>query len=178
MIFKQLLSLLFVALVAFSAHAADTGALGHELTPVAAPYPAPAMRLKDLSGRQHDLAEFKGKLVVVNFWATWCPPCRREMPSLERLNKRLAGRGLVVLAVAAGEDAETVRGFIGELKPTPSFTVLADPEFSVMQTWNMRGLPTTFVVDPNGMVIYTAVGGREFDHAQLIKRLVPHLPRK
>ncbi len=172
---RVLLLALAVGLSA-SAWAADPKLVS--LTPVTEPYPAPALRFKDLNGKQHDLADLKGKLVVVNFWATWCPPCRREMPSLERLNKRLGGRGLVVLAVAAGEDADTVREFLPKLKPAPSFPMLVDPDFSVMQSWNMRGLPTTFVIDPAGRVIYSAVGEREFAHETLIKRLLPHLPGK
>jgi thiol-disulfide isomerase/thioredoxin len=160
----------------FPALAADLPPLTHGLTPVANPYPAPALRLTDLDGKQHDLANLKGKLVVVNFWATWCPPCRREMPSLERLNRRLAGQGLAVLAVDVGEDADTVFSFTGQLEPAPSFPMLLDLDSTAMQAWKIKGLPTTFVVDPAGRVIFRAVGGREFDHEEVVRQFQAHLP--
>jgi thiol-disulfide isomerase/thioredoxin len=163
---------------ALPATAADLPPLTHGLTAVVDPYPAPPLRLSDLDGKFHDLADLKGKLVVVNFWATWCPPCRREMPSLERLNRRLAGRGLAALAVDVGEDADTVFSFTGQLEPAPAFPMLLDLDSKAMQAWKIKGLPTTFVVDTSGRVIYRAVGGREFDHDDVIRQLQPHLPGK
>ena len=114
--------------------------------------------------------------MVVNFWATWCPPCRREMPSLERLNQRLGQRGLAVLAVDVGEDADTVFAFTGQLEPAPAFPLLLDRDSATLQPWKVKGLPTTYVVDAQGRVIYRAVGGREFDHEGLMKQLESLLP--
>lgn len=169
----------FLALLAgMPVRATDLPPLTHGLTPIAELEPAPALRLPDLDGKLHDLADLKGRLVVVNFWATWCPPCRREMPSLERLNRRLGKQGLAVLAVDVGEDADTVFSFTGQLEPAPAFPMLLDRDSSAMQTWKIRGLPTTFVIDPSGKVIYRAVGGREFDHEGLVEQLQSLLPRK
>ena len=173
---------LFFILLAFitrlPANAADLPPLTHGLTVVADPKPAPSLRLADLDGKLHDLADHKGKLVVVNFWATWCPPCRREMPSLERLRARLEKQGLAVLAVDVGEDTDTVFSFTGQLEPAPAFPILLDRDSSAMQRWKVKGLPTTFVIDTRGQVIYRAVGGREFDHDAVISQLLPHLPRQ
>lgn len=168
--------LLLAWFACLSAQAADPPPLTHGLTPIAAPYAAPALKLPDLDGKPHDLAQLKGRLVVINYWATWCPPCRREMPSLERLRQRLGDRGLAVLAVDVGEDADTVFAFTGQLDPAPTFPLLLDRDSQAMQRWKVKGLPTTFVVDPQGRVIYRAVGGREFDHDDLVRQLVPHLP--
>jgi thiol-disulfide isomerase/thioredoxin len=158
------------------AAAAELPPLTHGLTPIAAPTAAPALDLADLDGKRHDLAALRGKPVVVNFWATWCPPCRREMPSLERLRQQLAGRGLEVLAVDVGEDIDTVFAFTGQLEPAPAFPILLDRDSAAMQAWKVRGLPTTFVVDAQGRIVYRAVGGREFDHPAVIDQILPHLP--
>ncbi len=135
--------------------------------------PAPAIELEDLDGENVSLGDFRGNVVVVNFWATWCPPCRREMPSLERLY-RLTGEAVEILAVNVGEDFETVFGFLGGVEPTPSFPVLLDLDGETVERWGVLGLPTTFVVDQQGDIVYRAVGGREFDHpdiSSLLERL-------
>lgn len=168
---KGCLLALVLALSAFPSPSADLPPLTHGLTPITDPKPAPALRLIDLDGKVHDLAELKGKLVLVNFWATWCPPCRREMPSLERLHQRLEKQGLAVLAVDVGEDADTVFAFTGQLEPSPSFPILLDRDSRAMQNWKVKGLPTTFVVDPQGRLIYRAVGGREFDSPDMTESL-------
>lgn len=173
---RGLLALLLACIAAFPCVAAGLPPLTHGLTAVSELQPAPALRLADLDGKLHDLADLKGKVVVVNFWATWCPPCRREMPSLERLNRRLRNRGLAVLAVDVGEDADTVFSFTGQLEPAPAFPLLLDRDATAMQRWKVKGLPTTFVIDPQGRVIYRAVGGREFDHDAIVDQFQPHLP--
>lgn len=154
-----------------TAFAADLPALSHSLTEQAAKAPAPVLALKDLDGQLHDLASLKGKVVLVNFWATWCPPCRREMPSMDRLARKLAGTPFVVLAVDIGEDADTIHTFIGQLDATPSFPILLDPHARIMQTWKISGLPTTYLIDPQGRIAYSAVGGREFDHPEIERQV-------
>ena len=173
---KGCLLALLLVLDAFPSLAADLPPLTHGLTLIAEPKPAPALRLTDLDGKVHDLANLKGKLVVVNFWATWCPPCRREMPSLERLRQRLEKQGLAVMAVDVGEDADTVFAFTGQLEPSPSFPILLDRDSQAMQRWKIKGLPTTFIVDPAGRVIYRAVGGRECDNPVIIEALLALTP--
>ena len=174
---RRLIGFLLTCMASLSVVAAELPPLTHGLTPIADPKPAPALRLTDVDGKVHDLAELKSKLVVVNFWATWCPPCRREMPSLERLRVRLEKQGLVVLAVDVGEDVDTVFSFTGQLEPAPAFPILLDLDSQAMQRWKDKGLPTTFVIDAQGRVIYRAVGGREFDHDAVVGQLLPHLPR-
>jgi len=159
-----------------SACAEDLPPLTHALTPISQPYAAPALKMADLDGKIHDLSVLKGKVVVVNFWATWCPPCRREMPSLERLRRHLGAQGLEVVAVDVGEDADTVFSFTGQLEPAPSFPLLLDRDSAAMQLWKVKGLPTTFVVDAQGRVVHRAVGGREFDHDAIVRQLRSHLP--
>ncbi len=145
--------------------------LTHSLKPVDPPRPAPALRLPDLDEEVVDLASLRGKVVVVNFWATWCPPCRREMGSLERLYQALADKGVVVLGVNVGEDAETIFSFLGMVEPSPSFPMLLDRDSTTVEAWGVRGLPTTFVVDREGRIVYRAVGGREFDHPEMLKTI-------
>lgn len=157
--------------------AADLPPLSHRLTVIEDPAPAPPLRLEDIDGVEHDLAHLEGRLVLVNFWATWCPPCRREMPSLERLYRQFRERGLTVLAVDVGEDMDTVFAFTGQLDPAPTFPLLLDTDSRAAQDWGVKGLPTSFVVDPEGRVIIRAVGGTEFDDAAAVEQLVPFLTK-
>ncbi|MFZ5574098.1 MAG: TlpA family protein disulfide reductase [Pseudomonadota bacterium] len=148
--------------------AADLPPLAHTLT-LQAPRPAPALRLMDLEGRPHDLAALRGKVVLINFWATWCPPCRREMPSMERLARRFRGQPFVVLAVDIGENPDTIEAFTSQLDTAPTFPILLDTRSHVMRAWKVAGLPTTFLVDKQGRIVASAIGGREFDHPEIAK---------
>ncbi len=141
------------------------------LTAVAGSPPARDFTLKDVDGKVHRLADLHGKVVLINFWATWCPPCRRELPSLERLWRLLGSENFVVLAVDVAEDADTVFAFTGMLEPAPTFPILLDRDSAVLGNWPVKGLPTTFVVDKKGRIVYRAVGGREFDAPELVGQL-------
>jgi len=158
------------AFVPVTGLAADLPPLSHSLT-IQAPKPAPALKLKDLDGKTHDLAQLRGKVVLINFWATWCPPCRREMPSMERLAQAFKGRPLVVLAVDVGEDADTIEAFTSQLDTVPTFPILLDTRSRSMQSWKVAGLPTTFLVDRQGRIVASAIGGREFDHPDMIRAI-------
>ncbi len=164
-------SLLWVGVMSAAAAESGAPALARTLKEIAKPGQAPALKLKDMDGKTHDLADLKGKVVLINFWATWCPPCRREMPSLERLAQQLKGQPFQVLAVDVGEDAETIFGFLGSLQPPPSFPIVLDADSKVVQSWPVRGLPTTFVVDKQGRLAFNAIGGREFDDPAILKQL-------
>jgi thiol-disulfide isomerase/thioredoxin len=156
--------------VPLAAHAADLPPLSYSLT-LQAPKPAPALKLKDLDGRPHDLARLRGRVVLINFWATWCPPCRREMPSMERLSQTLKGEAFSVLAVDVGEDADTIDAFTAQLDTTPTFPILLDTRSRTLQAWKVAGLPTTFLVDRQGRIVASAIGGREFDHPEIVKAI-------
>jgi peroxiredoxin len=130
---------------------------------------APDFTLKDLSGKSHSLSDYRGKVVLVNFWATWCPPCRKELPSMQRAWEQLRKDNVELLAIDVGEDEETVFVFTGEMSVEPGFPILLDTEGKVSSAWPVRGLPTTFVVDRKGRIAYSAVGGREWDDPELLE---------
>ncbi len=132
---------------------------------------APALRLAGLDGERHDLAALRGQVVLVSFWATWCPPCREEMPSMARLARQLGAGGLRVLAVDAGETAGAVREFLAELGVELGFPVLLDPRMEAFASWAVRGLPTSFVVGREGRIRYRAEGAQPFDSAVIRARL-------
>ncbi len=138
--------------------------LGHTLTALPEPKAAPVFTLQDLDEEPHALERYRGKVILLNFWATWCPPCRREMPSMERLYQMLKGDGFVVLAVNQWEEPDHVFAYIGQLDTDPTFPILFDAESQVAKAYGVKGLPTTFLLDKEGRIRYRAVGGREFDH--------------
>ena len=153
-------------------NAAEQPPLSHSLSKMKHTILAPDLKLQDMDEETVDIKDLRGKTVVVNFWATWCPPCRREMASLERLYQATKDKNVEVLAVDIGEDEDAVFAFLGELDPTPEFKVLFNEDGSLMYGWGVRGLPTTFIINPKGEIAYRAIGGREFDHPEIIKAII------
>lgn len=151
--------------------------MSHSLTRLSPAKPARDFNLPDLDGKPHKLSDYRGQVVLVNFWATWCPPCRREMPSMERLSQRLKDQPFVILAVNQQEDPDRVFVFTGQLDPAPSFPILFDRNSTVSHAWGVLGLPASFIVDKAGRVVYRAMGGREFDHPE-IEQAIRALLRK
>ena len=121
----------------------------------------PALSLKDLSGRTHTLADHRGKALLINFWATWCEPCRQEMPSMQRLRDRL-GKRFAVLAVNVDEPDARVREFIRETRL--DLPVLMDPGKTVTRAWGVRVLPTSVLVGPDGRARYRLVGDIDWNN--------------
>lgn len=139
------------------------------LTSLADPEMAPDFNLLDMDGISHRLSDYKGKTVIINFWATWCPPCREEMPSMERAWNKIKEQNIVMLAINVGEDEDTVFTFMADYPA--SFTILFDTSGTMIEQWPVQGLPTTFVVSPEGRLVYRAIGGREWDDDKLLDQI-------
>ena len=130
-------------------------------------YEAADFTLPDLRGTPHRLSEFRGKVVFLNLWATWCPPCRMEMPSMQALYHRLKDRDFVMLAVAEDEGgAEAVGPFVRDLGLT--FPVLIDPDATVSPRFGATGYPETFIIDREGRVINHTIGPEDWDSEQML----------
>ncbi len=152
-----------------SALAALAGAAGQGLTALPERPEAPDFVLPDVEGDIHRLSDYRGKVVIVNFWATWCPPCRKEMPSMQRAWEQLREQGVAMLAIDVGEDKDAVLAF--QVQAPVEFPLLLDEDSSVTTAWPVRGLPTTYVVDTRGRLAYRAVGGREWDEPALLAQV-------
>ena len=139
---------------------------GKGLTKLPEASQAPEFVLNDLDGNQYRLSDYRGKVVIINFWATWCPPCRAEMPSMQRAWELLEDKGIIMFGIDVGEDEDTIFQFTANYPV--EFPLLMDNDSSVINQWPVRGLPTTFVVDPQGRIIYRAIGGREWDDPELL----------
>ncbi len=154
-------------LLFLSAASAAEEELSHSFARIDPPRSAPDFSLPDMDGEMHSLQDYRGKVVLINFWATWCPPCRREMPALEQLYGKLGDQAFAVLAVNQWEDADHVFAYMGDLNVIPSFPILFDPESRVSADFGVKGLPTSFLLDKQGRVVFRAVGGRAFDHPEV-----------
>jgi peroxiredoxin len=134
-------------------------------------FPAPDFSLRDLAGRTHRLSDFRGKVVFLNLWATWCPPCRMEMPSMERLHQRLRGKDFVLLAVSEDESGATaVQPFVQEMGLT--FPILLDTEGTVPPRYGVTGYPETFLIDRDGRVVHHTIGPEDWDSEAIYQFLV------
>lgn len=132
--------------------------------------PAPNFTLTDMQGQQVSLAQFRGQVVLLNFWATWCQPCRDEMPSMEGLYQQSRDQGLVLLAVNVEENGfAAVNSF---LKRTPhSFPILLDPGADVQNLYQVFRFPETFLIDRNGIVVDKIIGGRDWMSTTLLAKI-------
>jgi len=138
-----------------------------EFIPASPLLPAPAISFVDLAGNTVNLTEFTGKIVLVNLWATWCEPCLREMPSLERVQSRLGDK---IAVVAISEDrggSKTVAPFIDKLG-LKSVKIYLDPKSATERAFKVRGLPTSFLIDREGRVVGRVEGAAEWDAPKLL----------
>ena len=165
-----------VALVlAWLVPATSFAVLGHGLSRLPTPVPAPDFTLEDMDGKSYTLSSLRGKVVMVNFWATWCPPCREEIPSMETVHQALKNDDFIILAINQWESPDHVFSYMGQLDVYPNFPILFDRDSSVSVAFGVQGLPTTLLIDKQGRVIYRAMGGRNFNHPEvrsLIRQMI------
>ena len=128
--------------------------------------PAAPLVLKDVNGASHDLKRYRGQVILVNFWATWCEPCRQEMPSMQRLRDRLGAKRFAVLAVNVDEPDARVRHFIAQTQL--ELPVLMDPGKTVTRAWGVRVLPTSFLVGPDGRARYRLIGDLDWNSEAVV----------
>jgi thiol-disulfide isomerase/thioredoxin len=160
------------AAVASAAEAPDNNVKLGQFSPAAAPRPAPEAAFTDIEGKPAGFADLRGKPAVVNLWATWCQPCLREMPSLERLQEKLAGK-LTVAAISQDRGGEkAVTPFLAKLG-LDKVKIYIDPKSEVGKAFGVRGLPTSIVLDAEGREVGRVEGAAEWDSATMLAVLEP-----
>lgn len=145
------------------------------LNPYSADSNPPALKLSGLDGKEYDLSQYRGRVVLVNFWATWCPPCVRELPSMQRLKKRLAEKPFVILTVNISEEEETIRAFIRD-QVKVNLPILLDRDGAAMKRWRVYVFPTSFVLGPEGRILYGAYGELTWDSGAIVRTIEELLP--
>ncbi|MDH5360197.1 MAG: TlpA family protein disulfide reductase, partial [Gammaproteobacteria bacterium] len=128
--------------------------------------PAPALSFPDTKGVQQTLSDYRGKVVLLNFWATWCPPCVHEMPSMDRLQQTLKGQPFTILAVNMAEEAEVVRTFL-ERDVKVDFPVLLDSKGLALKDWDVFVYPTSYIIDKQGRIRSAMYGAIDWDTPEI-----------
>jgi thiol-disulfide isomerase/thioredoxin len=144
------------------------------LQPLPLPRLAPPFHLPDLQGHFHHLSDFRDRVMIVNFWASWCTPCRKELPSMNRAWARLDGESVVMLAINVGEERAAVEAFVQDFPI--DFLVLLDDLGNLSQRWQVRGLPTSFVLNGRGEMVYQLVGEKQWDDEDLLRQVRELIP--
>ena len=159
-----------LASLTFPASAHDPSLHGFNLTTFDPPFPAPAFDLETLNGSPTKLSDYKGQYVLLNFWATWCPPCLEEMPSMEGAYQRYKDKGFTVLAISSDEEGKTaVEPFVEKLGVT--FPIMFDPDKAVSSIYGANNLPLSFLLNPEGQVIAGSTGERDWTSEEAISVL-------
>ena len=157
---RQLLTISLVLLVAIPIiliSLKERGARSRFIRPLQEGRPAPDFTFPDLDARKVSLSDFRGKVVLVNIWATWCPPCRDEMPSMQKLYERFMGEHFEILAVSIDADGrEAVAPFIKQMNLT--FPALLDPKEKIRSLYGITGVPESFIVDREGILVNKVIG--------------------
>ena len=130
---------------------------------------SPEIELTDLQGRHHTLTDYRGNIVLVQFWATYCTPCRTEMPTMNRLIKKMRGKPFKIVTVNMAESPEQVQQFLQEVPV--DFPVLMDSDGSTLSRWKVFAAPANFILDKQGKIIFTLYGAIEWDSDEMIGRL-------
>lgn len=130
--------------------------------------------LKDQAGITHRLSDYRGKVVLVNFWASWCPPCIYEMPALQKLKKRYADRPFEILTINVGETKNRVRKFSKAIKL--DLPVLLDSSSKTYNNWNITILPTSFIIDSDGQIRYRILGDPGWENEEILNLINNMLP--
>jgi len=130
---------------------------------------APALKLKNMDGESFDLSTRRGKWLFVHFWATWCGPCRREMPTIQNILAKLDPQKMEIVLVNTAESEDMVFTFLASV--APDLEPLMDIDGQATELWQPRGLPATFLIDPQGRQRYLALGGRPWDKGEYVKFL-------
>ena len=139
------------------------------LKPVKGKVAAPALVVQDLQGKKHDLKDYKGQVILVQFWATYCGPCRKEKPSMNKMMKKMGDVPFKILAVDMGESKAEVTQFVNEVKT--EFNRLMDEDGKTIADWKVFAAPSNFIIGPEGNIRYTLFGGVEWDSDELIEKL-------
>ncbi len=137
---------------------------------------APPLSLPRLGGGNVKLDGLKGKVVVVNFWATWCEPCREEMPSFEKLYRKMEGKPFELLAVSVDDDKEKVSKMVKEMNL--SYPILLDPGGGAARMWGTAMFPETYIIGPDGLVKDKILGGREWTGEEMTSKLAELMPAR
>lgn len=141
-----------------------------ELLPYQGHPQPPALQLPDLDGKPHNLDDHRGRVVLLNFWATWCPPCVHEMPSMQRLKEKMAGRPFDILAVNIAEPDKDVHEFL-RTKVNVDFPVLLDRNGEMLKAWKVFAFPTSYLIDTEGRIRYGVYGEIEWDAPETIEKI-------
>jgi thiol-disulfide isomerase/thioredoxin len=149
--------------------------LGHSAQSVAGSLSLDDFSLTSLDGETVELADYRGKVVLVNFWASWCPPCVHELPSMQTLYENMEGQPFEVLALNMTEEPDQVKSFLDNFGTTLTFPVLLRADKSVADAWKVRGLPTTVILGKDGTRALTWQGPKEWDSAEVKALLQPLL---
>lgn len=145
------------------------GAIGRELSPYTPQGGALTFDLPDIKGEQHSLNDYRGRVLLVNFWASWCPPCIQEIPSLKRLRQKLEDQPFEVLAINAGERKYKVWKFAKLV--SLDLPILLDSDKDTFRSWGVRVLPTSFLIDADGQVRYRVQGDLEWDSDEIVEQI-------
>jgi len=130
---------------------------------------SPRIELADMQGRRHSLEDYRGQIVLVQFWATYCAPCRKEMPTMNRLIKKMQGKPFRILTVNMAESRQQVTQFLEEVPV--DFPVLLDSDGSTLARWKVFAAPANFVLDKNGEIIFTLYGAIDWDADEMVQKL-------
>lgn len=136
--------------------------------------PAPDFSLTDLKGQMWQLSQLRGKVVFINFWATWCPPCIQEMPSMEALKKKMEGRDFQMLAIMYNDRPEMGQSFMN--KEGYTFPALIDADSLVARQYGLTGVPETFIIDTEGILREKFIGPYDWDSADALQTIEKYLP--